>query len=379
MWRHLVAGGCAGALSRTFTAPLDRLKVLLQVHGGRKKTSLFDTMRYMLNEGGVKGLWRGNGINVTKIVPESALKFWIYDEMKKVIKGDTNRDLEIHERLMAGSFAGALSQTVIYPLEVLKTRLALRKTGEFKGILTFAREMFKAEGLKVFYKGYWPNLFGIIPYAGIDLAAYETLKVYCIEKYVEENTNPSALVLLGCGTFRNDFQTIYYFATRCMHTISLDQIKPQHIHWFDVPVQFLLWPVGGLPLRSCEDQAAEPGGAGLQAPAAQGADPRPRPVPLHPEDGGGQGPLPRSDPQLLQGGPCCEHFLLRVREGLKESRSGDDEMSEECGNLTISNMRDVILVNLVAFHIYTNTCYQIRLVQPPNQPICIFDDEIVKN
>jgi len=201
MWRHLVAGGCAGALSRTFTAPLDRLKVLLQVHGGRKQTSLFDTMRYMLNEGGVKGLWRGNGINVTKIVPESALKFWIYDEMKKVIKGDTNRDLEIHERLMAGSFAGALSQTVIYPLEVLKTRLALRKTGEFKGILTFAREMFKAEGLKVFYKGYWPNLFGIIPYAGIDLAAYETLKVYCIEKYVEENTNPNALVLLGCGTF----------------------------------------------------------------------------------------------------------------------------------------------------------------------------------
>ena len=35
-------------------------------------------------------------------------------------------------------------------------------------------------------------------------------------------------------------------------------------------------------------------------------------------------------------------------------------MSEESGNLTISNIRDVILVNLVAFHIYTNTCYQIR-------------------
>ena len=155
----------------------------------------------MLNEGGVKGLWRGNGINVMKIAPESALKFGAYDEMKKIIKGDEQRDLEIHERLMAGSFAGAFSQTVIYPLEVLKTRLALRKTGEFTGIVKFAKEMFKAEGLKVFYKGYWPNLFGIIPYAGIDLAVYETLKGYCIERYVEENTNPSALVLLGCGTF----------------------------------------------------------------------------------------------------------------------------------------------------------------------------------
>jgi len=200
-WRHLVAGGVAGAVSRTCTAPLDRLKVLLQVHGGRKRASLVDTFRYMLNEGGVKGLWRGNGINVIKIAPESAMKFWAYDEMKKHIKGSDNRDLYIYERLMAGSFAGALSQTVIYPLEVMKTRLALRKTGEFKSIFDCAKNIFKADGVKVFYKGYWPNLFGIIPYAGIDLAVYETLKAYCVEKYVEENRSPNALVLLSCGTF----------------------------------------------------------------------------------------------------------------------------------------------------------------------------------
>jgi len=200
-WRHLVAGGVAGAVSRTCTAPLDRLKVLLQVHGGRKKTSFIDTFKYMYNEGGVKGLWRGNGINVIKIAPESAMKFMAYDEMKKYIKGNDNRDLMIYERLMAGSFAGALSQTVIYPLEVMKTRLALRKTGEFKSILDCAKKMFAADGIRTFYKGYWPNLFGIIPYAGIDLAVYETLKAYCVEKYVEENKSPNAILLLSCGTF----------------------------------------------------------------------------------------------------------------------------------------------------------------------------------
>lgn len=33
VWRQLVAGAMAGAVSRTGTAPLDRLKVFLQVKG----------------------------------------------------------------------------------------------------------------------------------------------------------------------------------------------------------------------------------------------------------------------------------------------------------------------------------------------------------
>ena len=86
-------------------------------------------------------------------------------------------------------------------MQVLKTRLALRKTGEFTGIIKFAKAMFAAEGLKVFYKGYWPNLLGIIPYAGIDLAIYETLKNKICEKFSREKKSPHALVLLGCGTF----------------------------------------------------------------------------------------------------------------------------------------------------------------------------------
>lgn len=200
-WRHLVAGGVAGAISRTCTAPLDRLKVMLQVHGGRKKLGIVECMRYMIREGGLKGLWRGNGINVIKIAPESALKFGAYDEMKRLIKGNENRDLFIHERFLAGSFAGAFSQTVIYPLEVMKTRLALRKTGEFTGIRDCANKIYSVDGFKVFYRGYWPNLLGIIPYAGIDLAVYETLKRKFLEQNPREDQNPNALLLLSCGTF----------------------------------------------------------------------------------------------------------------------------------------------------------------------------------
>ncbi|XP_042900620.1 calcium-binding mitochondrial carrier protein SCaMC-2 [Parasteatoda tepidariorum] len=197
-WRHLVAGGLAGAVSRTCTAPLDRIKVFLQVKG-TEYSSISQCLRHMLKEGGTKSLWRGNGINVLKIAPESALKFMAYEQAKRLIRGDSERELGIYGRFAAGSLAGGISQTVIYPLEVLKTRLALRKTGQYQSIWDATCKIYKTEGLKSFYRGYVPNLIGIIPYAGIDLAIYETLKKTYIHSHPEE-TDPGILVLLGCGT-----------------------------------------------------------------------------------------------------------------------------------------------------------------------------------
>lgn len=55
----------------------------------------------------------------------------------------------------------------------MKTRLALRKTGEYRGIFDCAKKLYAADGFKVFYKGYVPNILGILPYAGIDLTVYE--------------------------------------------------------------------------------------------------------------------------------------------------------------------------------------------------------------
>ncbi|XP_044766772.1 calcium-binding mitochondrial carrier protein SCaMC-2-A isoform X5 [Coccinella septempunctata] len=196
-WRHLAAGGIAGAVSRTCTAPLDRLKVFLQVQPTKQK--IFDCFKGMLKEGGIKGLWRGNGINVLKIAPETAIKFASYEQVKRLIKGDSKENLGIYERFIAGALAGGISQTAIYPMEVLKTRLALRKTGQYKSIADAAFKIYTNEGPKSFYRGYIPNILGIIPYAGIDLAVYETLKKNYLSTHASDE-QPSFYLLLACGS-----------------------------------------------------------------------------------------------------------------------------------------------------------------------------------
>lgn len=95
-WRHLAAGAIAGAVSRTCTAPLDRLKVFLQVQTNRVRIA--DSFNYLLKEGGVRSFWRGNGINVLKIAPESAIKFAAYEQVKRLIRQNDNRQLTIYER-----------------------------------------------------------------------------------------------------------------------------------------------------------------------------------------------------------------------------------------------------------------------------------------
>ncbi|KAM9841861.1 LOW QUALITY PROTEIN: calcium-binding mitochondrial carrier protein SCaMC-2-B [Aulostomus maculatus] len=199
-WRHLVAGGGAGAVSRTCTAPLDRLKVLMQVHASKSNSMrMAGGFVQMIREGGMRSLWRGNGINVIKIAPESAIKFMSYEQIKRII-GSNQETLGITERLVAGSLAGVIAQSSIYPMEVLKTRLALGKTGQYWGIMDCAKHILQKEGVAAFYKGYIPNMLGIIPYAGIDLAVYETLKNSWLQRFATDSADPGVFVLLACGT-----------------------------------------------------------------------------------------------------------------------------------------------------------------------------------
>ncbi|CAN8277408.1 unnamed protein product [Cochlearia groenlandica] len=195
----LLAGGIAGAVSRTVTAPLDRLKVVLQVQ--RTKAGVVPTLKKIWREDKLLGFFRGNGLNVTKVAPESAIKFAAYEMLKPIISsGDKDGDIGTKGRLLAGGLAGAAAQTAIYPMDLVKTRLQtyVSELGKAPNLLRLVKEIWIREGPRAFYRGLCPSLIGIVPYAGIDLAAYENLKDLS-RTYFPNDNEPGPLIQLGCG------------------------------------------------------------------------------------------------------------------------------------------------------------------------------------
>lgn len=190
----LASGGVAGLVSRTCTAPADRIKVMMQAGNG---SSVAGIARNIIRTDGVAGLWSGNLANVLKIIPESATKFFAFETFKDLIARDKD-DITIYERLIAGSSAGVVAQTAIYPFEIVKTRLAVAPSGTYSSIANAFSSIVAKEGMGGLYAGLRPSLLGIIPYAGIDLAVYSTVKDAWIRQH--SNETPSDLVILSMGT-----------------------------------------------------------------------------------------------------------------------------------------------------------------------------------
>ncbi|GAB4848609.1 anaphase-promoting complex subunit 2 [Ancistrocladus abbreviatus] len=218
--RYLIAGGIAGATSRTATAPLDRLKVVLQVQ--TTEARIIPAIKEIWKEGKLLAFFRGNGLNVVKVIPESAIRFYTYEMLKTFIgnaKGEKKADIGTFGRLVAGGTAGAVAQTVIYPLDLVKTRLQTyeSKGGRLPNVGAISRDIWVKEGPRAFYRGLVPSLLGIIPYAGIDLTTYETLKDMS-KKYILNDTEPGPLVQLGCGTISGAFGATCVYPLQVVRT-----------------------------------------------------------------------------------------------------------------------------------------------------------------
>ncbi|KAG0165976.1 hypothetical protein DFQ28_008042 [Apophysomyces sp. BC1034] len=255
-YKYFAAGGIAGAVSRTCTAPIDRLKVYLITQtsyqsskGGTTSLSIAGALRNIYSQGGLRGFFVGNGLNVIKIVPESAIKFYVFETAKTVLaeltQSEDKNAIPVGARFVAGGVAGLCSQFCIYPVETLKTRIMSTKVATNQSqinprsfVLHTAKEMYKTRGVRAFWPGLTLGLMGVFPYQALDMGIYETLKVTYLQymnssqaagdRRNENGRPPNVLVLWACGMMSGSIGATSVYPLNMIRTRLQAQGTPGH-------------------------------------------------------------------------------------------------------------------------------------------------------
>jgi hypothetical protein len=171
-----VSGGLAGGLAKTTVAPLERVKLLLQTG---ECTAVTTSFAEVVRHEGILALWRGNTVNVVRMVPSKAVLLSCSDLYKEVL-GVTHLSSFVQGGA-AGALAGATASLCTYPLDLARTRMAgmVHEAGstaaEF-GALATLTAIHRREGFAALFRGASPTVLGALPYEGLKFGTYGWLK-----------------------------------------------------------------------------------------------------------------------------------------------------------------------------------------------------------
>jgi len=189
--QDFIAGGISAAVSKTAVAPIERVKLLLQVQAvskqlteAQKYKGIVDCFVRIPKEQGFGAFWRGNLANVIRYFPTQALNFAFKDKYQAIFLGGVDKKTQFWRffagNLASGGAAGATSLCFVYPLDFARTRLAadVGKAGnrEFTGLGNCLTTIFKKDGLKGLYGGFGVSVQGIIIYRAAFFGLYDTAK-----------------------------------------------------------------------------------------------------------------------------------------------------------------------------------------------------------
>uniref|UniRef100_A0A2K6SL61 ADP/ATP translocase n=1 Tax=Saimiri boliviensis boliviensis TaxID=39432 RepID=A0A2K6SL61_SAIBB len=210
--KDFLAGGVATAISKTAVAPIEQVKLLLQVqHASKWITAdkqykgIIDCMVRIPKEQGVLSFWRGNLASVIRYFPTQALNFAFKDKYKQIFMGGFWRYFA--GNLASGGAAGATSLCFVCPLDFARTRLAadVGKAGaerEFRGLGDCLVKIYKSDGIRGLYQGFNVSVQGVIIYRAAYFGIYDTAPVVpaILEAEAENRFNPGGG---GCSELRS--------------------------------------------------------------------------------------------------------------------------------------------------------------------------------
>merc|ERR1712137_1362782 len=189
---NLAAGGISGAVAKTITAPLEKVKLAIQnqdsnprVLSGEMKryTGMVDCTKRHISELGASSLWRGNVANCVRYVPTAAFNLMFKDTIKGMFpKYNKNTDFGMFAatQIASGAFAGGLTNTLVYPLIYVRTVLGadLGKVKKYNGMADCFAKTVKANGFLSLYNGIGASSIGIVVYRGTQFGLQDIIKAF---------------------------------------------------------------------------------------------------------------------------------------------------------------------------------------------------------
>jgi len=190
--RDFALGGVSGAIAKTCTAPIERVKLIIQTQDSNPRIISGEVPRYtgivncfsrVWSEQGFASFWRGNFTNIIRYFPTQAFNFAFKDSIKKLFpKVDPKKEFGkfFLINMASGGLAGAGSLCIVYPLDYARTRLAADVgTGkrDFKGLADcLVKTATGTKGPLALYNGFGVSVIGIIPYRGVYFGLYDSLR-----------------------------------------------------------------------------------------------------------------------------------------------------------------------------------------------------------
>jgi len=178
-------------VAKTATAPIERVKLIIQTQDSNPKirsgevkryTGIADCFSRVTREQGIAAFWRGNFVNVIRYFPTQAFNFAFKDVIKTIFpKYDKKTDFGkfFLVNMASGGLAGAGSLCIVYPLDYARTRLASDVGSgqrQFSGLSDCLIKTMKGpSGVMGLYNGFGVSVAGIIPYRGVYFGMYDTL------------------------------------------------------------------------------------------------------------------------------------------------------------------------------------------------------------
>jgi solute carrier family 25 (adenine nucleotide translocator) protein 4/5/6/31 len=184
-------GGFSGAVAKTITAPIERIKLVVQTQDANPKIRSGEVPRYkgivdcgsrILKEQGMKRFWDGNATNCIRYFPTQAFNLSFKDTFKRMFpkyNPKTEFGMFFLSNLASGGMAAAGSLTIVYPLDYARTRLA-SDVGSGKKSFSGLGDCIKKTvagpgGFLALYTGFGVSVVGIVGYRGLQLGTFDTI------------------------------------------------------------------------------------------------------------------------------------------------------------------------------------------------------------